>query len=112
MDGIDILTVDKVRTAVMPWKEKIKVGETIQTATGKHYLVKQVLLVNKEIVILECKEYTDRVDNQALSAGGLAYRRVEDTKVYVTANKFEKKFISVEQSGVLHLLPDRIKRCH
>ena len=79
MDGFDIPTIDKVRTAVTPWKEKIKVEETIQTATGKHYLVKQVLLVNKELVIIECKGYVDRVDSQALSAGGLAYRRIEET---------------------------------
>ena len=78
MDGIDILTIDKMRTAVTPWKEKIKVEETIQTATGKHYLVKQVLLVTKALVIIECKGYADRVDSQALSAGGLAYRRIEE----------------------------------
>ena len=79
MDGIDILTIDKVRTAVTTWKEKIKVEETIQTVTGKHYLVKQVLLVNKELVIIECKGYADRVDRQALSAGGLAYWTIEET---------------------------------
>ena len=87
MDGIDILTIDKVRTAVMPWKGKIKVEETIQTATGKHYLVKQVLLVNKELVIIECNGYAERVVSQVLSVGGLAYRRIE---VYMTVNKSKK----------------------
>ena len=79
MDGIVILTIDKTGTAVTTRKEKIKVEETIQTATGKHYLMKQVLLVHKELVIIECKGYADRVDSQALSAGGLAYRRIEET---------------------------------
>ena len=93
MDGIDILTIDKARTAVMPWKETIKIGETIQTPTGKHYLVKQVLLVNKELVIIECNGYADGVVSQVLSAGGLAYRRIKET-----VHKFKKKFIAVEQN--------------
>ena len=56
-------------------------------------MVKQVLLVNKELVIIECNGYADGVVSQVLSAGGLAYRRIKET-----VHKFKKKFIAVEQN--------------
>lgn len=57
----------EVRTGVTSWKDKVKIGDIIETEEKKHHKVTKVLLVNNTMPILETQLFELRV----LSGAGL-----------------------------------------
>ena len=84
----------------------------IELATGEHVKVNTLILVNGEKLVVEGRQYIDRITTSDIAKSGPCYSDIAVTKYYFMPNQFKAKAKYVGAGGRHLLLPMRKKQCH
>jgi len=108
----DIIRLERVTSAVLPWKEAVKRDDIIEIEDLTHCKVKSVLLINSADVILEVNVFGSRVLTGDSAKAGPCYLTLSTARIYVSPMNFVCKYKLITKDRLHILLPLRKKQCH
>jgi len=88
----DIIRLERVTSAVLPWKEAVKSDDIIEIEDHTHCKVKSVLLINSTDVILEVNVFGSRLLTGDSAKAGPCYLTLSTAPIYVSPMNFVCKY--------------------